>query len=354
MKLFVQLFALNFFALSACSSPEIETVPEPVAKVTYMPVVTGDMPETVTGFGIVEFDPAGQISLNAEIEARVLDIVALPGDRVAKGQIVLRLGPSNVAGTELFRARRNADAAKASAERAKRLRADGLASDAEVESAETAAADQMALADSLEASAGSIQALGSPIDGLVDALFVEPNDLVAPGTTMARLASPSATQARIGIESLDAARLVAGDRVKLTSMNGLSGAAIATIRVVDARIDPATRMATALVSIPAGQGFLAGEAVRAEIVVATRAGVLIAPRQSVFSDESGDYVFVAENDIASLRRVETGLTNTDQTEIVSGLRSGELLVVEGAAVLSDGMQTTGPTSDDTPAAEPRL
>lgn len=343
MKLSVNLIAISVIALTACSSPELETVSEPVAKVTYTPVVTSDMSETVTNFGIVEFDPAGQSTLNAEIEARVLDIEAQPGEQVKRGQVVLRLVPSSVAGAELIRARRDANAATAAAERAKRLRSDGLASDAEVESAENSAANQTALADNLEASAGSIQALRSPIDGLVDALFVEPNDLVASGAMMARLASPSATQARIGIESLDVARLATGDKVTLTSMNGVIEPAVTVIRVIDARIDPQTRMATALVSIPKDLGFLAGEAVRAEIIVATKKNVLIAARQSVFSDENGDYVFVAENDVALLRRVVTGLTNKDQTEIVSGLKSGETLIVEGAAILSDGMKITAGT-----------
>jgi len=347
MNLSAYLLAVGVTALSACSSPELDIVPEPVAKVTYTPVVTGDMAETVTGFGIIEFDPAGQSTLNAEIEARVLDIEAQPGEQVTQGQVVLRLGPSSVAGTELVRARRDANTATAAAERAKRLRSDGLASDAEVESAMNTAANQIALADSLEASAGSIQTLRSPIDGLVDALFVEPNDLVAPGTMMARLASLSATQARIGIESLDASRLATGDKVILTPMNGAIAPAVSAIRVVDARIDTVTRMATVLVSIPTSLGFHAGEAVRAEMIVATKMDVLIAARQSVFSDENGDYVFVAENDVALLRRVETGLTNKDQTEIVSGLRSDEMLIVEGAAILSDGMKIAA----ETPRAE---
>jgi hypothetical protein len=38
-----------------------------------------------------------------------------------------------------------------------------------------------------------------------------------------------------------------------------------------------------------------------------------------------------------LRRVDAGQTTGNQTEIVAGLAAGEKVIVEGAAVLSDGM-----------------
>ena len=343
------LFASLLVAATACGAPPPATVPEPVAQIKSSPAQTEDLPVTVAGFGTVEFDPDGQRTLNAEIEARVLALDALAGERITKEQIVLRLTTSSVASMDVARARRDANTAQAVADRAKRLRADGLASDADVESAVAAARDQLQLAQSLEARAGSVSALRSPIDGVVDTILVEPGDLVAPGTPIARLATSSEIQARIGIEVEDAARLKVGDAVTLMALDK-SGAEVQTqIRALDTRVDPTTRMSSALVGIPPGLGFLSGQAVCAEMVAEIRANVVTVPRESVFYDESGTYVFVDDSGKAKLTRVELGETSAGRTEIVSGLTAGDAVVTEGGAILSNGMKV----SSDRPTEGPK-
>lgn len=337
--------------LVACGGPPAnETVPVPVALVKTSPAVTGDLPVTISGFGAIEFDPAQQRTLNAEIEARVLELKAQPGDSVEKGSVVLRLAPSSTAGVTMTQTRRDANAAAEAAARARRLRDDGLASNADVEAAENTAKDLAAQAASLESRAGSIASMRSPIAGVVDAVLVEPGDLVAPGAPMVRLASPGAIQARVGLEIEDAARLKSGDAVTLKALDASDTVVKTTVRNIDARIDPATRMTSVLVEVPAGHGLLSGEAVRADITVETRTGVIIVPREAIFLDETGPYVFVSNAGAASLKRIETGAANASQTEVKSGLKAGEAIIIEGGAILSDGMKVR--TADPAMATQP--
>jgi membrane fusion protein (multidrug efflux system) len=77
-------------------------------------------------------------------------------------------------------------------------------------------------------------------------------------------------------------------------------------------------------------------------------GVVLVPRESVFVDETGSYVFVEDQGKATLRRIQTGITVHGSTEITGGLSPGEAVVVEGAAVLSDGMQVRQPGVDGGP------
>jgi membrane fusion protein (multidrug efflux system) len=312
--------------------------PEPVAEVTTIQAVSGDLPVLVDGYGVVEFDPAGQQTLASEIEARVLAVNALPGDFVRRGTVLLHLGPSASAAVEIARVRRDAIAAESAAARARRLRVDGFMSDGDVEAAESAAQDLTALAESLEGRAEEISALHAPIDGILDALFVEPGNLVGPGSQLARLASPDSVQARVSVEIEDVGQLHRGSAVRLFGVDSRSVALDSVVRTIDSRVDPATRMAAVFVPIPAGQGLLPGEAVRAEITAEVRRGVVLVPRESVFLDETGPYVFVSTEGKASLRRVVLGITVQKNTEIQRGLVAGELVIVEGAAVLSDGMR----------------
>ena len=339
---------LSLLVLVGCGGPEPETVVEPVALVTIEPAVIRDLPLILQSYGTVEFDPAKMRTLNTEIEARVLELGAMAGAAVTRDQVLVRLAPSSAGGTEVAQARRDASTAKTSAERTRRLRGDGLASDADVETADAAATDLAALASSLEARSGAIVALRAPADAVVDGLFAGVGDLLAPGTAIVRLASPAAVQARLGIEVEDTALLHSGLQTHLRSLDNRGIEVDAVISVIDARIDPATRMASALVTIPAGTGLLAGEAVQAQIIASTRAAAVVVPRAAVFEDESGSYVFVADEDIVVLTRVEVGLTSGAKTEIRTGVAAGQSVVVEGASTLSDGMKIRTVAEGSTP------
>ncbi|NQV86165.1 MAG: hypothetical protein HQ492_03715 [Woeseiaceae bacterium] len=97
-------------------------------------------------------------------------------------------------------------------------------------------------------------------------------------------------------------------------------------------------MTSIYVAIPPGSGFFAGQAVRAELTAEVRQAVVVVPRQSVFADELGHYVFIEVDGKANLRRVEPGTTVFNKTEIVSGIAAGDTVIVEGAAILANGMK----------------
>lgn len=338
------LLTLCVATLAACSDSSPPDTSAPTAQVTTRAATTGDLPVVVHGFGLVEFDPAQLLTLNTEIEARVLELGARAGESVDKGRTLLKLAPSRAARLDLERARRDARTAADAAARAERLRADGLASDADVEAAQGTARDQAATLASLEARAQSLADLKAPSAGVVDALLVRPGDLVAPGTALVRLAQPDALQARISIEPEDAALLGRDVAIRLTGLNHPDQQIDTRLRILDRRLDPTTRMTTAWADLPAGSGFLTGESVRAQLTAEVHRDVVIVPRSAVFHDANGAYLFLDEGGKAQLRRIETGITNGERTEIRSGVRPGDTVIVEGAAVLSDGMdvRTTAP------------
>lgn len=329
---------LILLVLTGCGGTEPGTAVEPVALVTLEPVATGDLPVVIRSYGTVQFDPAEIHTLNAEIEARVVELNAVAGESVGQGQVLVSLVPSSASGTQVAQARRDANTAQAAGERTRRLRSDGLASNADVEAADAAAKDLEALASSLESRSGALVTLNAPIDAIVDGLFASAGDLIAPGTAIMRLASPAAIQARIGIAVEDTALLRTGLPVHLISLDNRGSAVDAVISLIDTRIDPATHMTAALVTLPPGTGFSAGETVVAQMVASSHPAVLLVPRAAVFNDEIGSYVFVADRDTAALQRVEVGLTSGEKTEIRTGISAGDFVVVAGAATLSDGMK----------------
>lgn len=324
--------------LAACSDSPKPTVSEPVAQVTTTAATRGDLPIVVTGYGTVEFDPARQILLTTEIEARVTEILVQPGARTEPGASLIRLAPSSASALALARAQSDLARAESDLARQRRLRADGLASDSDVESARVAARDLAAQVETLSRNAGEIRDVRAPAGGVIDAIFVSPGDVVPAASQLLRISAPDAIQARISLELEDSARLSPGASVHLEGLDGGTHVADAGIAEVDLRVDPQTRMTSILVPVPPGEGFLPGEAVRASIVAEVRRDTLLVPRNAVFTDEQGDFVFVDTGGTAERRPIVSGATGGDLSEIVSGVSAGEMVVTEGGAVLSDGMK----------------
>ncbi|MCA8903276.1 MAG: efflux RND transporter periplasmic adaptor subunit [Hyphomonas sp.] len=342
-------FAALVLGTASCSAPPETPVPEPVATVTVIAAARGDLAVIVSGYGTIAFDPVRQRVLTTETEARVATVLAQAGQNVQSGAPLLRLSLSSASNLDLTRTRQDAATAQSEYERQQRLRADGLASEADVERARAIAQDLAAQARVLSQNAGAIREIASPIDAVVDSVFVAPGDVVSPGAQLIRLSAPDAIQAQINMEVEDAMRLSAGDHIQIKSLDSDNHAIETEITSVDVRIDPQTRMASVIAAIPAGNGFLSGEAVRAEAVAEIHENVILVPRNAVFNDEVGEYVFVEQQDAAQLRRVEVGETSGDRTEIKSGLADGERVVTSGGAVLSDGMKLNVAGSTQAPS-----
>ncbi|MBT6145454.1 MAG: efflux RND transporter periplasmic adaptor subunit [Gemmatimonadetes bacterium] len=76
-----------------------------------------------------------------------------------------------------------------------------------------------------------------------------------------------------------------------------------------------------------------GMFVKVDIVVAAKDSTLVIPKEVILDRGDSKVVFVVEKGIALERRLETGLSNREQIEVLSGLEVGDRLVVEGFETL---------------------
>ena len=65
---------------------------------------------------------------------------------------------------------------------------------------------------------------------------------------------------------------------------------------------------------------------------------------------AGEVVYVIRDGVAEQRIVKTGLRQSGKVEIVEGLKAGELVAVDGAALLTDQAKVT---VQEAPSAEPQ-
>jgi membrane fusion protein (multidrug efflux system) len=358
MKTLTVIAALGAVSVlvAGCGAGKEAEPPPPTAAVSTVTATLRDLHATVLGFGAVEFAPARAESLVVQVESQVAAVLVAAGSHVRQGDTLLRLRPSALTHLEVEKARREAELAAREARRLARLRDEGLATDAEAAAARTAADTALALRDSLVARTGDGEqlVLRAPRAGIVDVLTAQPGELLAAGTVVARIGDPAGLQARIGLESGDARRVALGAAASVWALE--AGAAVVTARVgaVEGRVDKDSRLAAALVPLPAAAALMPGVPVRGRIVVASRAHAVAVPRAAVLYDGDEATVFVVVAGKAQRRVVHAGIDDEEFTEITDGIKAGESVVTTGNHELEDGMavhSAEAPADAAPPAAD---
>lgn len=308
----------------------------PVAEVRVASAQLGTNSGSVTAYGATEAGPGATQSVVAPAEAIVVSVLAPTGTSVGAGQTIVTLRPSRTSRIEAARAASDAQVANAAYARAQRLRRDGLVADADVETARAAATTARAILANLGIGGGGTT-LRAPVGGTVQALTVRAGDQVAGGTSVATIAGRGDIRAKFGIDPALASRIHPGQTVQIQL--GAGGAPItAPIVGVDPSADPTSRLASVYVRMPGGYSLAPGESLRATVQTGATTSGLAIPYAALLDDGGRSYVFVVRDGVAKRIAVSPGNSSGDLVQIVSGLQSGDKVVVEGGTALEDGMK----------------
>jgi HlyD family secretion protein len=180
-------------------------------------------------------------------------------------------------------------------------------------------------------------AIRSPIDGVVATRSTEPGQMAAPGTAVMQLVALNTVffEAQVPETNLSSIKVDQPVVVRLDAYPGK------TFTGKVARIYPtgstSSRTFNVRVNLPNDTGMLRpGLFARGEVIAERRRGTVV-PKDAVISNEGKFTVFVANNNgTAEQRDVKVGVQTTDTTEIVSGVRPGEQVIVAGQNTLKDG------------------
>ncbi|MGF7059395.1 efflux RND transporter periplasmic adaptor subunit [Brassicibacter mesophilus] len=81
-----------------------------------------------------------------------------------------------------------------------------------------------------------------------------------------------------------------------------------------------------------------GYDVNAKIVTNEKKNSIIVPDSAVFDYEDGDYVYILNENTAGLRKVETGIEGEDMIEIISGVKTGERVILSPDEKIKEGVE----------------
>lgn len=355
------VIASTALLLSACSGGEAPPAPPPpdVSVVTVSPSrvdVADELPGRVMAFRVAEIRP----QVNGVIQRRLFE----QGTEVRAGQPLFQIDPAPFradaasAAAAVQRAQAALNRARIQAERLEPLvkvdAISGQAYDDAVAARDQAAAD---LAQSRAALARqqvdlNFATIRSPISGRIDQSLVTEGALAAVGAT-----EPLATVQQIDRVYVDvrqpAARLetlreaaragtsAQGAPVEILSSDGRPYPVTGRLLFSGISVDPGTGEVIARVEVPNPErALLPGMFVRARLPRVTLPNALTLPQQAVVRDPAGNASVrvVGKDGKVVARPVQTGDVRDGTIVIMSGLKAGETVIVEGQDRVQPGAQ----------------
>ncbi len=292
--------------------------------------------------------------VSAEESGSVFAVPHDKGDVVQEGDVLVELDRRLLA-AELEAARANVELQDYSAAKVSSLYEAEKVSRLELLTARNAAAQARAQLAVVERRYDR-SAVAAPFAGLVTDRYVEPGELVAPGTPVARVVDPSALKLVGVVTERDVAGIDEGSQVEVT-LDGSDGMVVGEVVWVGFEADPLTGKFTVEIRVPNPDGGLrSGVVGRASIRSAEHVGVIAVPRDAVLSTPEGRAVYVVESDRARLRSITTGADQGLMVLVVDGLAAGDRLVVRGQRDLIEGalvkVTETTDNADGSAAGDP--
>ena len=305
---------------------------------------------------------------------RIREVLVEEGDRVGKGQVLIRLetdilvtqlrdtqarvarATAAIAEKEVQRAE-----AEASFRRTEKLRASGVANQQQYDEKQMAflSADhalKALQADLTQAEAQAEEAkaqldraeIRAPEAGIVSERSAQIG-AVAGGDPLLKLIRNGEVELAAEIPEAELPAIAAGQEVSV-ALNGIEQRFSGKVRLVAPKVDPRTRLGIVRVALPQDPLIRPGLFARGELMVERRDVEAIAETAVLYQAPGNrPYVYVVSDDARIARRfVDPGLRRDGFVEIRSGLQPGESVVKAAAAFLDEG-DRIAPVTDTEPS-----
>jgi RND family efflux transporter MFP subunit len=179
--------------------------------------------------------------------------------------------------------------------------------------------------------------LRSPVAGwLLVERRLPPEGEVQAGAVLARVAAGGPPRVEAKAAAGDRGRLHPGLGVRFVLPGTPGAAGRGVIREISPVLETGGT-APVVAEVTEGAGLPApGEGVEVHVELDARPDALTVPEQALVISEGGSALFVVEGGTARRRAVTTGGRADGRIEVVSGLAPGDKVVVDGAALLTDG------------------
>jgi multidrug efflux system membrane fusion protein len=332
-------------------------------KVRVAPVAVRDVVYEVKAIGSLEAEEIVQVT--AQVEGAVAEVLFREGDHVTSETVLARIDPE----------KHRLEAERAEAAYQKAL-ADVERSQQDLDRREQLAKDQLVAAEELNRSRAESRRLQAEADaakaardlaranqrrsevrparaGVINTRTIDAGTWAREGMTLATLVDTSRLRLRFKVSEAESLRAREGQ--DLTFRVGALGDRDFQARIyhVGELADATTRQVEVLAFVKNPGMLKPGFFAEVRLATESKKGALVVPESAVQASERGFVAYVVEDGKAVLRPLQIGLRTPDaQVEVVTGLKAGETVVVEGSDRIGDGVPVEAVGGETLRATEP--
>ena len=314
--------------------------------------------ESASLLGEVGVNQNAYAEVSAPMAARVVALRAVEGQRVRTGDVLATLESGELAKArgELVTAEARRDLAQRTLDRKRGLSEEKIVPTREVQEAE----NEMVAADAqVRAAQASLRALGapdraadggsasvlmlrSPIPGVVLERTVALGQTADPSKPLFRVGDVSTLWLTVHAFERDAVGLAKGAPARITFAAIPGRTFQGTVALIGQSVNPDSRTVAVRIDLPNRDGLLRpGMSATAWLPVGEQGTLLAVPAAAVQRVRDRWSVFIPKDDRTfEIRPVGRGRDIAGEVEILSGLRAGEAVVVDGAFLLKAETERT--------------
>jgi len=316
--------------------------PEPVAQVKTLHLKKAEIQKNLMAYGVVLPLPDKLQTISVSYPSQIEKIRVNPGQLVESGTVLLSLKPGPTALLQWYQAQTELQAALRNQQVLQQRIRLKLATRQDLISAQLRVDQAKVMIKNLaDQGINKIKQITAKQSGIIYQVNVQQGQQLPAGAPLLQIIAQNQWVVRLGVEPEDYEHLKIDQQVLMLPVNTANTEPVqGRIEMISHQIDPNTRLLNVFVRPELNQTLFINDFVKARIIIDT-VNTWLVPRQAVLPEEGGYVLFTIVNGRAVKHRVQLGLENDQQVEVLGDdLHEQDEVVILGNYELKSGMAIT--------------
>ncbi len=329
-----------FFLLAACKSknikfdnPQAGQKPAPI-KVVAMVATTKNITDEINVPGTLK---AGEsVDIHSEISGRIITINFKEGNNIAKGALLVKLNDADLQ-AQMRKVQIQLKIAEQTEKRqSELLKIQGISQqdyDLSLLQVNNLKADM----DIIKTSIAKTE-IRSPFNGKIGLRNISEGAYITPSTSITNISQVSQVKLQFNVPEKYGTQLSIGKRINF-GIDGEIQTFVAQIIAQEITIDENTRtLAIRAMVLNNHSALIPGAFAKVNISVGQKANAIMVPTLAVLPTGRKKQVFIYKNGIAFATDVITGVRDSSNIQIVSGVNLGDTIITSGLLFIKNGSE----------------
>lgn len=297
-------------------------------------VTRSQLKNTVNVTGSILADES--VILNSEVAGKVEKIYFKEGQKVKKGELLVKLNDEEVQ-AEIEKLQYTQQLNKDNEFRQKQLLEKEAISREEYETSLTTLNTTVAEIKVMQARLDKHH-IRSPFDGIIGLRDISEGSYLNPGSRIAELYKIDPVKLEFAIPSKYIALVNEGDSLTF-SVDAYDEEFSGIIYAIEPQIDPQTRSLRVRAKAPNDHAkLLPGQFTRISLILETIPNAMMVPTIAIIPELNGKKLYLYKNGVVESQSIETGIRTEEQLQVLKGLAPGDTVITSGILQINQGSQ----------------